>query len=171
MFCKVLLIVRKTKFEIWMIRRRMLSFQLQEGNSFLSLIMTCRVLDLMNLEIPHLPVPGEDEPVSSPMEAKSEKDSSIPTLPKQQYLSLDKVEYIVVDEADLMLDISSCKNSNPNLIVWILLLKYLRCKKVFLIMYLGFKEQLNTMFSSIPDEKNYQTVCCSATYTDKVCTA
>ena len=95
----------------------MLSFQLQEGNSFLSLIMTCRVLDLMNLEIPHLPVPGEDEPVSSTMEAKSEKDSSIPTLPKQQYLSLDKVEYIVVDEADLMLDISSCKNSNPNLIV------------------------------------------------------
>ena len=39
---------------------------------------------------------------------------------------------------------------------------------VFLTVYLGFKEQLNTMFSSIPDEKKFQTVCCSATYTDKV---
>ena len=63
----------------------------------------------MNLEIPHPPVPGEEEPDSPTMKVELEHGSltsTIPTMPKQQYLSLDKVEYIVVDEADLMLDIS-----------------------------------------------------------------
>lgn len=90
--------------------------------------MMTRVLDLMNLE------------VSSEEEKK----------PKQQYLSLDRVNYLVVDEADLMLDISSLPLSFlPSL-------------------HLGFKEQLNLMFSSIPRDQSYQTVCCSATYTDRV---
>ena len=88
----------------------MSSFQLQEGNSFLSFIVMCRVLDLMNLEIPHPPGPGEDEPASPTMEVESENGLATSPLPKQQHLSLDKVEYIVVDEADLMLDISSFKN-------------------------------------------------------------
>ena len=46
------------------------------------------VLDLMNLQTPHSPQEGE------------EKEQGI------QYLSLDRIQYIIVDEADRMLDIS-----------------------------------------------------------------
>ena len=65
----------------------------------------------MNLEIPHIPVPGEEEPSTPTKEVESANGlTTSSTLPKQQYLSLDKVEYIVVDEADLMLDISFFDN-------------------------------------------------------------
>lgn len=46
------------------------------------------VLDLMNLQTPHSPQEGEEEEQGT------------------QYLSLDRIQYIVVDEADRMLDIS-----------------------------------------------------------------
>ena len=53
-----------------------------------------RVLDLMNLEV------------------NQEEDAS-----KQPYLKLDRVNYLVVDEADLMLDISSLLSSYSSFIL------------------------------------------------------
>lgn len=53
-----------------------------------------RVLDLMNLEV------------------NQEEDAS-----KQQHLKLDRVNYLVVDEADLMLDISSLLSSYSSFIL------------------------------------------------------
>lgn len=71
----------------------------------------------MNLEVPRPPVADEEKEGSELSEKdptkevkkgeEEEEDMTGPSSePKQQYLSLDKVEYIVVDEADLMLDIS-----------------------------------------------------------------
>ena len=73
----------------------------------------------MNLEVPRPPVADEEKEGSEPSkkdptkevkrgreEEEEEEVAGTSSEPKQQYLSLDKVEYIVVDEADLMLDIS-----------------------------------------------------------------
>ena len=95
------------------------------GRFMLVICIICSVLDLMNLQLPRITPEGEQ----STIEAKDEEGI--------QFLSLDRINYIVVDEADRMLD-------------------------------LGFKEQLNLMFSSLSPEQHYQIVCCSATNTDKV---
>lgn len=95
------------------------------GRFLLLVYFIFSVLDLMNLQLPRIAPEGEEN-----TEEQKEEEGT-------QYLSIDRINYIVIDEADRMLD-------------------------------LGFKEQLNLMFSSLSPEQHYQIVCCSATNTDKV---